>query len=230
MQNIANMSGNGNIGRTGKDCGKYWFTILLLLILPLYANAQEAIISCYDSVRGVNSYYPIQTKFIDLNTKMIIATLEIATEGELVNIRPVQINRGNDTLLVSAINTRCYCKNTSVGDYNAHLTVINKHSRTVVRQRDIPHQIITGVIGFFSDSLLINGSLIEGGHDMPIDGYYQLDQNSLPEKVRDANIYIHPNTISSLDRRGLAYMIVSHLYYDIYESYYYLIKTDARNI
>ncbi len=193
------------------------------------ASGQISAINCYDSNGIANSYYPILTKFVNLNTKQVIAQINIASEGEIVNIYPAQITVGQDTLLVSAVNTRCYCKNTSVGDYNCHIAIINKITQKLEAEHDFPHQIFTSISSVYPDTLLINGSLIEDGHNTPIDGFYILGKNLALEKAKEADIYVHPNTIRSLDSKGLAYLINDNIYYDIYDLHYYIIKANLEH-
>jgi hypothetical protein len=229
MQGTVKMLENGNIGQIDRVYGRILFTLIIYFAFGSYSNAQEIALNCYDTTRGESGYYLVKTKFVNLETKRVINEISIAEEGELVNLIPTVINRRNDTLLFSAVNTKCYCKNTSAGDYNTYLTLINRSTHNLLFSRNVPHQILTDISLEYPDNIKINGSIIDGNIDIPVDGIYRLGRNMELEKTRNINIYDHPNTIRSLDLQGLARLIAPNLYFDIYDGHYYIIKTDNQS-
>jgi len=110
---------------------KIFVQILMVLLLAGTAFPQEYAVNTYDE----NSPgYPkqIKTVFVDLESKSIIESVIIGTQGQIINKKPLFIIRQSDTLLITAVMEGCYCDNAIVGKNIARITVIDRVTRQIV--------------------------------------------------------------------------------------------------
>jgi hypothetical protein len=142
-----------------------------------YPSHYEVAINCYDTTWTENTDHPVQTKFIDLDKKNITANIEIAREGELIEIQPMHVFYHGKVCLISMTNTACYCKNTSVGDYNTHIAVIDSASKKLLIDYDIPHQITVEFRPLRDSLFILGGSSYIGQVSHEIDDVYTLDND-----------------------------------------------------
>ncbi len=224
------MSENGNTGRIVRISGNLILPIILILLLFSKIEANETVLNCYDTTKGNNGFYYIKTKFVDLDLKRIAFSIDIAPEGELVNLKPAQIARQNDTLLISAVDIGCYCKNTAPRENYTHLAFLSKASRNLLAQRDLPNHMLSELLGLNENEVFIRGSRFEGQSAISMDGIYIFRPNHNLERIRDVNIDFYPHTKVILGPDELAQEIGNNAYFDVFDGHYYLIRLGENGI
>ena len=202
--------------------------LILILSLTVIALSQEVrcalskyeiAINCYDTVWTENANHPVQMKFIDLDKKIITVEIEIAREGELIEIQPINVFYKGKACLISMTNTACYCKNTSVGDYNTHVAVIDSTNKTVLASYDIPHQITTEFYSLGDSLFYLGGSLENGPNHREIDEVCTIDENYKIINVMPIAQYAKTHISPEID-----YKIIDGIYCDIVDGQYRVCK------
>jgi hypothetical protein len=181
----------------------------------------EIAINCYDTVWTENGDHPVQTKFIDLDKKNIITSIEIAREGELTEIQPMHVFCQGKACLISMTNTACYCKNTSVGDYNTHVAIIDSTSKTLLVSYDIPHQITIELYSLGDSLFFLGGSLENGPNHREIDEVCTIDSYYNIVNVMPIDQYTKPHVSPVLD-----FKVFNNIYFDIVDGQYRVFKRD----
>jgi hypothetical protein len=229
LQNMPKMSGNGNIAPTARVCGEIITVLILIVLFTVQSSAQIYAINCYDSTFTSAGNHPIKMKFIDLATKEIVADLEIAEEGEIINTTPVEIPINRDTVLLTALSSQCYCKNTAVGSYNAHFTIVSKESRNILRQIDIPHELVSALIKDDNHLFYLSGFRNSERDHTDINGIYEITRNFDIDRVRTPSIDYFPNTTKGLTNRSFSKLISGNFFFDVKDGNYFIIKTNNLN-
>jgi hypothetical protein len=230
MPSIARMLENGSIGQTAKNFGKALAFLVLLFSYLSTAKAFDIAVNCYDTSRGVGGFYYIKTKVVNLDTKQVAWECTIADEGEIVNLYPVQVSLLRDTLLLTAINDSCFCKNTAIGGHNTKLAIVDMNTYELTEQRDLPRHIIYRFKNSDENEIFIRGSRFVANNPISIDGIYRLPTNHVLEKIRNVDIDYNPYTRIILAPDELAQWVGDNIYFDVFDAHYYLIKLGGNDI
>ena len=171
---------------------------------------------------GINGFHEIKTVFIDLDRKAITNELSIGSDGEIINMIPVQYVSSRDTLLITAITRDCYCKNTSVGENNSTVIIMNKTRKSITRQLELSHTMITDFQEINDNEFYISGDKWEHDQNIDLDGKYNLDNELSIRSFERENADYYPNTINGIAQDNYAFRIKDDCYYTIYDGKYYL--------
>jgi hypothetical protein len=222
------MSESGNIAQIVRAFGK----LIILAISPLaiyQARGTEIAVNTYDAATGINGFHEIKTIFIDLDRKAITNEFSISNDGEIINMVPIQYVSFQDTLLITAITRDCYCKNTSVGENNSTIIIINKTQKSLTRRLELSHTMITDFVEINSSQFYISGAKSENDQNIDLDGRYNLDNEFSVSRIQQENEDYYPNTINGIAQDNYAFRINDNVFYTIDDGKYYLMRTDGSN-
>jgi hypothetical protein len=206
------------------------FAVLLLLAPFDFAAAYIYSVNCYDTTLGTSGFYIIKTKFIDLDNKVISREITTSQEGDIINIKPIEIALPRDTILLSIIMNNCYCKNTRPGNYDCLISILNKLSRNIILHINIPGQMITGIMPDIDGLIYLKGILRENDNYSEIDGIYELGDNFNLNKIRNIPSDYFPNSLIINSTGEMARKIKDNIYYDVFQGNYYIMKTNDTGI
>ncbi len=114
---------------------------LQLLVVPLiyvFSGAQTAAeqyyyaVNAYGENDSIGFPQPLKIVFVNLDTKLIAEEIIFGDQGELLNKKPLPIEHGSETLLVSAANAGCYCDNAVAGNHYLVVGIVNPRTMSLV--------------------------------------------------------------------------------------------------
>ncbi len=92
---------------------RYLAFVSMVSVIPNFTLGQSYYINCYSEGENNWAYHYVFTKSVDLESKSIVFETLLATQGEILNIKPIPLNIFDNNILLTAINHGCYCKNTA---------------------------------------------------------------------------------------------------------------------
>ncbi len=201
--------------------------LFILMLLAGDSWAQEYYVNVYDTTRGSSGFYEIKTKFVNLETKAITDEFILVDEGEIINTIPIDFAIYGDTVLITAIVSKCICKNTSAGDYNTNLSIINLRTRQLSHQYDLPGQLIIDFRKNAKTELFVERIYQIGDSSSSLDGIYNLNSDFNLNKIRQVVPGYFPGSYKGLTPNSFSILIGNELYYDIVDNDFIIVKLDG---
>jgi len=223
------MSESGNIARIAWVCGKITIACALVAISAGWAAAQVYAINCYDTTTGEAGFYLAKMKFINLDAKQIIDEVIIADEGGIINIIPIEVPLVRDTMWLAALTSKCYCKNTTIGNYDARIVAVSKRSQNILRQVNFPGRMIYALMKDADHRFFLGGFQVNADTQGSVDGVYEMTRDFRLERVGLRPSGYMPNTIRGLTGNTYSKLIADDLFFAAFADYFYVIKTDANH-
>lgn len=203
---------------------------LLCVVVTGQARGQHYYYTCsYDSSYNEKGLHNILFKQVELDNKKIFRKIKIGDEGEIVNHIPAELARPDGALFSVAINTDCFCKNTSAGMNETIITIINGAFNAVEYIR-IPEHMIFELANVDSHSIFIAGGDNTRPQAKAMDGIYIIEAAAGLVKISEVDIDYYPNSKVILGPDELARRVGDNIYFDVFDSHYFLIKLGEGDI
>ncbi len=209
--------------------GKLLFITIIIFFCNLkIALTQVYYVNCYTPNDDNSNYYAISTKAIDLESKNVIDEIPLATEGEILNIKPVPLNVFNRNILLTAINSGCYCKNTAPDTGSSRIICVNVVTGNILNTQLLANYSLLDLNSMNFNRLYVSAS---GNSDnVPvINGIYGLTTQYALSFIENAPVGYTTGSLDSLNVFTFPRLIHENIYYDSYDEHYYVIKTDPTN-